>query len=438
MTGQVGYEEGVLLRRIMRCATCGSGLLMPHVGQGQFQLRCLKDPEHTTMTARKNTRMLVNPDGTLQEFDMTTQKPVATTELVRYQTDHGPLSLSVNQIRQYICPKATVEEAYIFLRLCQAQRLNPFLKEAYLIVYGSGENRKASMIVGRDAYIRRAEAHEQFGGFRAGIIAELADGNVEEIDGSFPPLGSKLLGGWSLTQRKDRAEPHRTTVSFAEYNTSQNLWVKMPATMIRKVAIVQGLREAFPTVYAGVDANVDIGDVDEALGEVLYDSQATPATPSAPAPTPSQPATPAPAPGTVRAPTQAASCEEHGNAPLHMHTGLKQMVHRLADNRFCNGKGQTWSPTGEAEAQQTPATGQPAPGPSTRPAPTEDDGLPPSVAQDEAELRAAVTAANFDTLEQFCQTNLRVPSLEAWRAQGKTIAQALTLVPGYRSRRERG
>ena len=428
MTGLVSYEEGVLLQRAMRCAICGSGLLMPHVGQGRYQLRCLKDPEHTTMTARKNTRKLVNPDGTLQEFDMTTQKPVATTELVRYQTDHGELELSVRQIQQYICPNATPQEAYLFMRLCQYQRLNPFLKEAYLVIFEGKDGRVPSMIVGRDAFIRRAEAHEQFAGFRAGIIVELESGNVEEIDGALVPDGATLLGGWALVSRKDRPDPHHTTISNKEYNNGRKQWATMPATMNRKVAIVQGLREVFPTVYAGIEGHVDVGEADEIVGQVLYDSEAAPAPPT-PASSPSQTATPAPPRRAARTSGPAEVCQEHQNAPLHMHSGIKQMVHRLLDNRFCNGKGQTGAAAGAAAARGTaPAAGGP-------PA----DGFPadlPSVAQDEAELRAAVLAANYDTVEDWCQQFLRVPNLAAWKAGGKTIAQAWAFVPGGRPRKE--
>jgi phage recombination protein Bet len=250
------------------------------------------------MTPAKNTRIL--SDG--KEYDVTTQKPVEPTALARYQTDHGVIELSVRQIQQHLCPKATESEAYMFLRLCQAQRLTPFLKEAYLVIFKGEERRVSSMIVGRDAFNRRAEGHEQFAGFRAGIIVELESGNVEEIDGAVVPVGGKLLGGWSLVFRKDRAEPHHTTTSDAEYNTGRKNWRKMPATMNRKVAIVQGLREVFPTVYAGADVNVDIGEADEVVGEVVSDSWAEPPEPSGPDPTPA----PAPAPPRLH------WCAEHG------------------------------------------------------------------------------------------------------------------------------
>lgn len=41
-------------------------------------------------------------------------------------------------------------------------------------------------------------------------------------------------------------------VSFAEYNTGKSNWTKIPATMIRKVAICHALREAFPEDLGGL------------------------------------------------------------------------------------------------------------------------------------------------------------------------------------------
>ena len=37
--------------------------------------------------------------------------------------------LTMDIIKQYICPLATEQECYMFLQLCKAQGLNPFLRE---------------------------------------------------------------------------------------------------------------------------------------------------------------------------------------------------------------------------------------------------------------------------------------------------------------------
>ena len=55
-----------------------------------------------------------------------------------------------------------------------------------------------------------------------------------------------LLGGWCDIYRKDRKYPISAKVNLDEYNKGQSTWRAMPKTMIRKVAIVQAFREAFP------------------------------------------------------------------------------------------------------------------------------------------------------------------------------------------------
>lgn len=93
-------------------------------------------------------------------------KPQVTNVILEPVIDNKDLTLE--NIKQYICPLATDEEAFMFLKLCQARRLNPFVKEAYCIKYS--KDQPASFVVGKDAFTRRAEEHPQFDGFEAGII----------------------------------------------------------------------------------------------------------------------------------------------------------------------------------------------------------------------------------------------------------------------------
>ena len=163
--------------------------------------------------------------------------------------------LSIDDIKQYICPAATDQEAFMFLKLCQARQLNPFLNEAYLIKYGD----KATMTVGKEAFMRRAEAHPQFDGYEAGIIIQNADKTLERREGTFILKNEVLVGGWAKIYRKDRRQPFVSEVALHEYNTGKSLWVSKPATMIRKVAIVQGKREAFPSEFSGMYDSAEMG-----------------------------------------------------------------------------------------------------------------------------------------------------------------------------------
>ena len=173
-----------------------------------------------------------------------------------------PSDLSVSTIKKYINDKATDEEAYVFLQLCKARGLNPFLKEAYLIKYDHVS--PATMVVGKDAFMKRAESHIEYDGFEAGIIVETdnTEGYVIVDDnrvGTFLRDGETLLGGWAKVYRKDHTRPVEITVSMKEFNTGKSSWKKMPATMIRKVALVQALREAFPSELSGMYDQSEMG-----------------------------------------------------------------------------------------------------------------------------------------------------------------------------------
>lgn len=181
----------------------------------------------------------------------------ATRNAANGQIMKPTAELTIEDIKSYICQDATDQEAYVFLQLCQARRLNPFLKEAYLIKYGG----KASMVVGKDAFTRRAEEHPAFDGFQAGIIVEFQNGEIDFArEGTFLKKGEILLGGWAVVHRKDRAHPFKAAVSLEEYGGKKGgVWSEKPATMIRKVALVQALREAFPSEFSGMYDSAEMG-----------------------------------------------------------------------------------------------------------------------------------------------------------------------------------
>lgn len=69
----------------------------------------------------------------------------------------------------------------------------------------------------------------------------------------------RLVGGWCEVLRDGWEKPFKASVNLNEYNTGKSMWAKMPATMIRKVAIVQGLRDAFPDKFQGMYDQAEMG-----------------------------------------------------------------------------------------------------------------------------------------------------------------------------------
>jgi phage recombination protein Bet len=187
------------------------------------------------------------------------------------------VTLTDEIVKKYICPLATEQERYMFLQLCKGQNLNPFLREAYLIKYGSSP---ATMVVGKDTFIKRARSIQTYRGFKAGIIV-ISNKTVVYREGGMLIKGEELIGGWAEVYRKDLDVPVRAEVSLEEYIGKKKVyennkvvgeetnaqWSVKPATMIRKVALVQAHREAFPDQFEGLYSGEEMGIDVEAVPE---------------------------------------------------------------------------------------------------------------------------------------------------------------------------
>lgn len=208
-------------------------------------------------------------------------QPAASSDPVEIEAMDGQrMTVTFDDVRNFICKEATIAECRIFLETCKQYHLNPFTKEAYLIHYDNKNGDTASTIVlGKTCYMKMAEAHPQYDGFEAGVIVFVPEvGELIHREGSIIYKGEELVGGWAKTYRKDRSRPFYEEVNFSEYDTKKSLWVTKPATMIRKVALVHTLREAFPATFGGlidesevpVEAEADFRELsaEEAAGAV--------------------------------------------------------------------------------------------------------------------------------------------------------------------------
>lgn len=164
------------------------------------------------------------------------------------------------------------QEVAMFINLCKYSSLNPWLKEAYCIKYG---DEPATMVVGKEAFMKRAESHPEFDGFEAGIIVITEEGDVDTRPGTLTVPGEKIIGGWAEVYRKDRSHSIRSEVGFDEYagrkkdGSLNGQWSKKPATMIRKVALVQALREAFPASLGGLYSAEEMGQVEPEMNQTM-------------------------------------------------------------------------------------------------------------------------------------------------------------------------
>lgn len=223
---------------------------------------------------------------------MTVQNTLAKKEVkkneVKVVANGEEFTLTPETVKAYLVSGnrelVTMQEVVMFMNLCRFQHLNPWLKEAYLIKYS--QNDPAALVTGKDAFLKRAEGETDYDGFKAGIIVQDEDGEVIYRDGSFKLPGESLVGGFAEVFRKDRDHSFRAEVSFEEYaarkkdGSLNSQWSKKPTTMIRKVALVQALREAFPGTLGGmysaeergVEEPIDV-DVTEVPQEVQQNAQ---------------------------------------------------------------------------------------------------------------------------------------------------------------------
>jgi phage recombination protein Bet len=211
-------------------------------------------------------------------------QPVASSDPVEIEAMDGQrMTVTFDDVRNFICKEATIAECRIFLETCKQYHLNPFTKEAYLIHYDNKNGDTASTIVlGKTCYMKMAEAHPQYDGFEAGLILQDdVAGEIYHREGSIIYTGETLLGGWAKTYRKDRSRPFYEEVSFSEYDTKKSLWVTKPATMIRKVALVHTLREAFPATFGGlIDESEVPVEVEAGFRELSTEEAAAGAVPT--------------------------------------------------------------------------------------------------------------------------------------------------------------
>jgi len=177
--------------------------------------------------------------------------------LVEYKVGDESVKLSPTIVKDYLTngKEITMPEFKMFTELCKTRKLNPFLKEAYIIKYG---NSPAQIVTGKDAILKRAINHNDFNGRQQGIIIVDEDGGVVYRNGTFKLKKETLVGGWAKVYRKNWEHPTEVTVSFdevAQRKTGGELnsnWASKGATMVEKVALVRALRETFVEEIGGM------------------------------------------------------------------------------------------------------------------------------------------------------------------------------------------
>lgn len=175
---------------------------------------------------------------------------------VSYEVLGTKVELDLQFVKKYLvrgrAELVSDQELVFFMNTCRQQKLNPTVQgEVYLIKYSKDD--PAQMVVGKDAYLRRAFDHPDYLYKNDGITVKRGDQIVQKEGCCLYP-GEELVGGWCRVFFERRGKERSTfkEVNFAEYNKGMANWKSKPATMINKVAISQCVRDAFPKDYEGL------------------------------------------------------------------------------------------------------------------------------------------------------------------------------------------
>lgn len=198
------------------------------------------------------------------------------------QSHNAPSTIAptVENLRKYLSvpEKKTDNELALDLELARQRGLNPFTGEMYYAQDGKLALTKAGETI-------LASRNENFQPPTAGVVVIDKNDDIIQRVGTATAPQDKIIGGWARIDSLG----YENTVSFLEYYNGayvlgengkkttdvhgkikkrskangealkENLWDKKPGTMIRKVAVIHALREAFPQSYAGLYSDEEAG-----------------------------------------------------------------------------------------------------------------------------------------------------------------------------------
>jgi phage recombination protein Bet len=174
--------------------------------------------------------------------------------------------LDTTGLTKQLLPK----EKATFVNMAQLFGLNPFKREIYCTVYGTGDYRTCAIVTGYEVYLKRAERTGKMDGWECSITGKGDD-----------------MAATVTIYRKDWGHPFKHTVYYRECvqinkktGKPNSVWGKMPSFMTKKVAIAQAFRLCFPDEFGGMPyTNDEIVNDDEIKNMKSANVDATKAEP---------------------------------------------------------------------------------------------------------------------------------------------------------------
>lgn len=162
---------------------------------------------------------------------------------------------------------ATPDETKAFVQVCEEYGLNPLQGDIIFQAFEGKYGRRVSYIVTRDGLLKHAYRQNDFISINAGVVHKNDvfefDTNNEIVHHKFGTERGEIIGAWCVLKTKSRGN----IMEFANYHEYKNalvgkndLWSKMPSSMIKKTAQSNAIKLAFPlgVIFATEDEVVTI------------------------------------------------------------------------------------------------------------------------------------------------------------------------------------
>ena len=148
--------------------------------------------------------------------------------VVSYDVLGTHVELDLDFVKKYLvrgrAELVSNQELVFFMNTCRQQKLNPLVQgEVYLIKYSKDD--PAQMVVGKDAYLRRAFDHPDYLFKNDGITVQRGNEIIQKEGCCLYP-GETLVGGWCRVtfMRNGKERTAFKEVAFAEYNKGKANW----------------------------------------------------------------------------------------------------------------------------------------------------------------------------------------------------------------------
>lgn len=154
-----------------------------------------------------------------------------------YDVNGVHVDIDIDFVKSYLvrgnAENITDQELVFFLNTCKSQKLNPLVQgEVYLIKFGTTP---AQMVVGKDAYLRRAYDNPNYLDSEDGIIIKRGEEIISKPGCCLYP-GETLVGGWCRIHyiRNEKERDAYVEVSLAEYSSGKANWSTRPRRCMRR------------------------------------------------------------------------------------------------------------------------------------------------------------------------------------------------------------